>query len=103
MDCTDLTSNWLEQVKNLLLCGPNGSLSVEQLITAQIGLEIEHLLCECSTILDDDRAASCNINNSITLSTIYDKIKCGETLTSIEVEWAKAMLQLKWIECCESQ
>lgn len=99
MPC-NLTSNWLETARNKLPCG-YASLTVEHLRSLQIAFQIEWLLCECPTILDSDEDPTCNIAGSETLTRLYNKVSCGEVLSTIEIEWAQAMIYLKQKECCE--
>lgn len=101
MSCNIESLNWLDQAKQKLLCGL-GIYTVEQLKTINIGLKIEKLVCNFRDALDEDNASSCVISTSVTLSQIYNRIKCGETLSELEREWAEANILIKEIEGCET-
>jgi len=93
MPCNIENKNWLTSFKEKIACGV-GSIPVDQMRTANIGLQIENLIEKCATILDSD-AAGCNIATSVTLSSLYERIKCGVMLTEAEVLWAQSNILIK--------
>ena len=93
MPCNIENKNWLTSFKEKIACGV-GSIPVDQMRTAVVGLQIENLLARCPTILDSD-ASGCNIATSVTLSSLYERIKCGVMLTEAEVLWAQSNILIK--------
>lgn len=93
MPCNIENKNWLTSFKEKISCGV-GSIPADQMRTAIIGLQIENLIERCSTILDSD-ASGCNIETSVTLSSLFERIKCGVMLTEAEVLWAQSNILIK--------
>lgn len=92
-------NNWLETMKTLLSCSIE-NISIEQIKTASIGLQIEELLCLCPDILDEDVEATCGLTRQTTLTRLFDRIKCGSVLSETEIQWAQANIYIKKTECC---
>jgi hypothetical protein len=100
MPCNIENKNWLTSFKEKIACGV-GSITVDQMRTAIIGFQIENLLERCPTILDGDDAG-CNIATSVTLSSMYERIKCGVMLTEAETLWAQSNILIK-VGLCDIQ
>lgn len=100
MSCNLESTNWLDQAKQKLSCGLE-AFTCEQLRTIVIGLKIEKLLCNFRDALYEDTETQCVVSSSLSLSNIYDRIKCGEVLNELERNWAEANILIKEIEGCE--
>lgn len=101
MSCDIINGNWLDAYKSAIKCGIN-TFTVEQMRSANIGLKIERALCNCPNILNEESTSSCNVEGGTTLSFIYNKVKCGNVLSEIEIQWATSMILIKEIDCCEN-
>lgn len=88
-----LTSDWIVQAKAKIACG--AELTAPETKTLIFALSVESLLAECSDILDDESTSESNI----TVSSYYDKIKCGYILSETELTLLTALLELKKKEC----
>ena len=101
MSCNLESTNWLVAAKSKLACGLN-VYTVEQLKTIALGLKIEKLLCKFPDALDEETETSCNVSDSrLSVSSFYDKIKCGETLSDLELLWLESNILIKELEYCE--
>jgi hypothetical protein len=100
MNCNITSTNWLQEISQKITCGIS-TIPMDQLRVANIGLQIESLLCKCPTILDAEADPSCNIAGWMNLSQIYDRIKCGKMLTEAEMLWAQTNIFIKEKECCD--
>ncbi len=100
MPCDVTSSNWLTDIKAKLACGLS-NIPVEQMVSASIGFQIEALLCKCPTILDDEGGPACDISAGLTLSGIYERLKCGTVLTAAQISWAQANIFIKQKDCCD--
>jgi hypothetical protein len=100
MNCNITPTNWLQEISQKIACGIS-TIPMDQLRVANIGLQIESLLCKCPTILDAEAEPSCNIAGWMNLSQIYDRIKCGKMLTEAEMLWAQTNIFIKEKECCD--
>jgi|JI10StandDraft_1071094.scaffolds.fasta_scaffold1736844_2 hypothetical protein len=97
----DVSTNWLTTTKDKLSCFPSGNFTVEELLTIDIGLKLELLLCEVPTALDEDTAATCTVTTGNTLSKVLERIRCGEVLSELEREWCNVNITLKRLQLCE--
>lgn len=94
-------SKFLDNAINSMQCFPRHDLATQK--TINLGLEIELLLCENPTALDGDNETDCHsIANTNNLTNILTKIKCGQILEELEIEWAKGLILVKKLEACQS-
>lgn len=98
MNCDTIEGNWLTAFKSKMNCSGFNTI---QLKSGEIGIRIELLLCKYPTIFDIYTTAGCNIAQSDTLSYYYNRIKCGNLLTEVELAFCEAEIARLELYACQ--